>query len=85
MNPLIKYFDPQDKKHVYWLKRIYTMAKANNMAKMIDIMADNPMNVKVDKKDKEFALGCIELHFGLGMKYAEHVLDGTAWTPEKNI
>jgi len=78
----IKCFKPERPDHVMWLKQIYDLAKANSPT-ILSKFVDNPLGVRADPKDKEFALGWIEIHFGLGMKYAQAVLEHKAWIPNK--
>ena len=78
----VKNFDANRPDHVMWLKDLYGLAKSNS-PQIINKFVNNPLGVHADPKDKEFMLGWIEIHFGLGMKYAQAVLENNAWIPNK--
>lgn len=78
----IKAFDPRQKSHVVWLKKMTDIADAMGDPKLhMSLVAEinsNPMGVKLDNRD---ALMWVEIHFGIAMKYARAVLNGEAIIP----
>lgn len=75
-------FDPQNKEHVLWFKRMIQVAHdLNDPTKEMTLVAEvqvNPMNVKFESRD---ALEWVQIHFVLGMKYAKAVLEHKAFIP----
>lgn len=61
-------FDPSDKIHVSWLKKLVEA----DLDKKMSILNENPMNEKIPP----FEL--IHIIFGLSTKYAKAVFDKTA-------
>ena len=75
-------FDPLDKKHVEWLKKMIDLAENmgdpkghQNMVKSIN---SNPFGVKLPERD---ALDWPHIHFVLCARYAKAVLSDRAWIP----
>jgi hypothetical protein len=78
----IKAFDPKNKNHVVWLKKMTDIADTlgdpkRHQALIAEVNA-NPMGVKLDNRD---ALMWVEIHFGIAMKYTRAVLNGEAIIP----
>jgi hypothetical protein len=65
---MINTFDPSDKTHVEWLKRLVE----SDLDKKITILNENPMNEKIPPFEM------IHVIFGLSAKYAKAVFDKTA-------
>ncbi len=85
MNPVsvfIKAFDPMNKAHVQWLKKMTDIAETlGDPSKHQTLVAEinkNPLSVKLDNRD---ALSWVEIHFGIAMKYTKAVLNGEAIVP----
>ena len=82
MNTVMTKFQTQNPQHVEWLKELFSsMRKSTMNAKensLYETMNANPFGVAFNQK--EF-LNLPEIHFGLAMKYAEAVLNGTAYIP----
>ena len=78
----IKAFDPKQKSHVVWLKKMTDIAETLGDPKrhhaLVTEINSNPMGVKLDNRD---ALMWVEIHFGIAMKYARAVLSGEAVIP----
>lgn len=78
----IKAFDPKQKSHVVWLKKMTDLADAMGDPKrhmsLVSEINSNPMGVKLDNRD---ALMWVEIHFGIAMKYSRAVLNGEAIIP----
>lgn len=75
-------FDPLDKKHVVWLKKMIDLAENmgdpkahHNMVKSIN---SNPFGVTLPERD---ALDWPHIHFVLCARYAKAVLSDRAWIP----
>lgn len=66
---LLEKFDPSDKDHVEWLKRI---VEADTKTKL-DIIGENPM------KQDFYGVDMIHIIFGLCAKYAQAVFAKTAY------
>ncbi len=75
-------FDPLDKKHVTWLKKMMDMAETMGDPKaqvtMIASINSNPFGVELDHRD---ALDWPHIHFVLCAQYAKAVIRGRAWVP----
>jgi hypothetical protein len=78
----IKAFDPKNKNHVVWLKKMTdiadTLGDPRRHQALVTEINSNPMGVKLDNRD---ALMWVEIHFGIAMKYARAVLNGEAIIP----
>jgi hypothetical protein len=78
----IKAFEPNQKSHVVWLKKMTDIADTLGDPKrhhaLVTEVNSNPMGVKLDNRD---ALMWVEIHFGIAMKYARAVLNGDAVIP----
>lgn len=78
----INAFDPKQKSHVIWLKKMTDLADSmGDPKKHMSLVAEvnsNPMGVKLDNRD---ALMWVEIHFGVAMKYTRAVLNGNAVVP----
>ena len=78
----IKAFDPKQKSHVVWLKKMTDIAETLGDPKrhqaLVAEINSNPLGVKLDTRD---ALMWVEIHFGIAMKYARAVLNGEAVIP----
>ena len=79
-------FDPLDKKHVEWLKKMMDMAENmgdpkghQSMVKSINL---NPFGVLLDPRD---ALDWPHIHFVLCARYPKAVLNDRAWIPPQVI
>lgn len=73
-------FDPASASHVVWLGKFFTFAetlgsKRNNID---DFINTNPMGIKVKQEEM---LEWVQIHFMLGMKYAQAVLKQQAYIP----
>jgi hypothetical protein len=62
-------FDPSNKTHVEWLKRLVE----SDLDKKISVLNDNPMNEKIPPFEM------IHIIFGLSAKYTKAVFDKTAF------
>jgi hypothetical protein len=82
-NEFVAKFDARNEKHVMWLKELYALARSNS-PHIVNKMADNPLGAKASLEDRDFMLGWIEIHFALGMKYAQKVLEHKAWIPPES-
>lgn len=75
-------FDPANKSHVLWFKRMIQIAHdMSDPTKQVNLVAEiqmNPMKVAFENSD---AMDWVHIHFVLGMKYAKAVLDHTAFIP----
>jgi hypothetical protein len=75
-------FDPLDKKHVEWLKKMIDMAETMGDPKaqltVVKSINSNPFGVKLADRD---ALDWPHIHFVLCGKYAQAVLKGMAYVP----
>jgi hypothetical protein len=75
-------FDPADKSHVAWFKRMCDIGdQMGDPKSQITLVAEinlNPMKVELDHRE---ALEWVHVHFCLGMKYARAVVNGQAWVP----
>lgn len=79
----VEKFQTQNPEHIQWLKNLFATTKTLTQQKKNDdslyaLMDNNPFGIKFKKTDY---LSIPEIHFGMAMKYAESVLDGTAYTP----
>jgi len=78
----INAFDPKQKSHVMWLKKMTdiadTLGDPRRHQALVTEINSNPMGVKLDNRD---ALMWVEIHFGVAMKYARAVLNGEAIIP----
>jgi hypothetical protein len=75
-------FDPLDKKHVEWLKKMMDMAENMGDSKghqsMVKSINLNPFGVQLEQRD---ALDWPHIHFVLCARYAKAVLSDRAWIP----
>jgi hypothetical protein len=75
-------FDPLDKKHVEWLKKMIDMAETMGDPKaqltVVKSINSNPFGVKLPDRD---ALDWPHIHFVLCARYAKAVLNDRAWIP----
>ena len=75
-------FDPADKSHVAWFKRMCDIGdQMGDPKSQITLVAEinlNPMKVELDHRE---ALEWVHVHFCLGMKYARAVVNRQAWVP----
>ena len=74
-------FNPVDKTHVMWLKKMGEMMETLDPEKRMDLtrlVNLNPMNVTMNNP-----LDWVFIHFSLAMKYTKAVLSGEAWVPTK--
>lgn len=75
-------FDPLDKAHVTWLKKMIDMAEnmsdPNAHITMVKSINSNPFGVKIAERD---ALDWPHIHFVLCARYAKAVLKGMAHVP----
>lgn len=80
----LKAFEPSNKDHVLWFKRMITVASYfNGTETKIDLVGEIQMNpMKVEFKHSD-ALEWVHVHFCLAMKYCQAVLDHTAFIPDK--
>lgn len=78
-------FDPLDKNHVNWLKKMMDMAECMGDAKahitMVKSINSNPFGVKLAERD---ALDWPHIHFVLCARYANAVLGGKAYVPSNS-
>ena len=78
----VKAFDPLNKAHVQWLKKMNDIAETlgdpTRHQTLVAEINTNPMKVKLDHRD---ALSWVEIHFGVAMKYTKAVLKGEAIVP----
>jgi len=78
----IKAFDSQNKSHVEWLSHMIDLAEnmsdPESSVNLVSEINDNPMNVKIDKKD---GLDWPHIHFCLCATYAKSVLRNKAFVP----
>ena len=78
----IKAFEPTQKSHVVWLKKLTdiadTLGDPSRHQALVTEINSNPMGVKLDNRD---ALMWVEIHFGIAMKYTRAVLNGDAVIP----
>ena len=77
MESIIKNFNPRESKHVEWLKKLSQATKTFNKDQVVQIMKNNPWNVKID------VLDIPQLHCVLAAKYTDEVFTHTAWIPPK--
>lgn len=75
-------FDPLDKKHVMWLKKMMDLAEglgdAKAQLKIVEAINSNPFGVQLPASD---ALDWPHIHFVLCASYAKAVLKKKAWVP----
>ena len=88
---LAKSFQANQKDHVLWFQKMFSLVNAlkepmtsNSLVKMKQadlnkILIQNPMHVQVNQTD---VMSFPMIHMAIGLKYAEAVLEGTAWIPE---
>ena len=72
-------FDPMNKTHVLWLKKMNKAMDQLDMNKRMnldELVAQNPMG-----KNMPNSLDWVFIHFGLAMAYTKAVLDCKAWLP----
>jgi hypothetical protein len=79
-NQFAKMFNPKEKTHVLWLKRMNRqMEKMDPMTQqtnLLEMINENPMGARMSNgADWVFA------HFGMAMAYTNAVLEGKAWIP----
>ena len=80
-NTFVSTFNPAEKTHVLWLKRMNReMEKMDMTAKfnLVEMVNSNPMDVKMTN-----GLDWVFIHFSLAMAYTKAVLEGKAWVPSK--
>jgi hypothetical protein len=65
---MIKEFDPSNKKHVQWFKKVVDAPTEKKMS----MLEDNPMNQSVP------AFDMVQILFGISMKYTQAVFKKTA-------
>lgn len=79
-------FDPLDKAHVRWLKKMIDMAENMSDPKahitMVASINSNPMGIELDHRD---ALDWPHIHFVLCAAYAKAVIKGRAWVPPTQV
>lgn len=77
-----KAFDPENKSHVKWLKRMFGVSEQmHDLSKHITLLAEineNPMKIEVKHAE---ALEWPNIHFIICMKYTKAVLSGRAFIP----
>lgn len=82
VSTFIRAFDPSNKKHVSWLKKMTdladTLGDPSRHQTLIAEINSNPLGVQLDHRD---ALMWVEIHFGIAMKYAKAVLNSQAVVP----
>ena len=74
-------FNPEDKTHVMWLKKMGELMETLDPAKRMDLtklVNLNPMGVTMKNP-----LDWVFIHFSLAMKYTKAVLNGDGWVPTK--
>jgi hypothetical protein len=75
-------FDPLDRVHVEWLKKMIdlaeTMGDPKGQITMVKSINSNPFGVKLPERD---ALDWPHIHFVLCARYAQAVLKGMAYVP----
>ena len=78
-NKFAKAFNPKEKTHVLWLRKMSrAMEKMGPTTQMnlLEMINENPMGEKMSNgADWVFA------HFGMAMAYTNAVLEGKAWIP----
>jgi hypothetical protein len=76
-NQFAKMFNPMEKTHVLWLRKMNRqMEKMSQQMNILEMINENPMGVKMSNgADWVFA------HFGMAMAYTNAVLEGKAWIP----
>ena len=88
-SPTVKFltaFDPLDKAHVRWFKKMIDMAESMSDPSanitMVASINSNPMGVELDHRD---ALDWPHIHFVLCAAYAKAVIKGRAWVPPTQV
>lgn len=75
-------FDPLDKRHVAWLKKMVdlaeTMGDPRAHVTMVKSINANPFGAKLPDNE---ALDWPHIHFALCARYAKAVLNDRAWIP----
>ena len=77
-------FDPSDEQHVMWLKNAGNAMKLKEIDQRIDfkkIINENPLRIDGKAVKLENFYEWAFVHFTLGMRYAEAVLNHQAWIP----
>ena len=81
----IQAFDPSNKIHVTWFKRMTDLAEEmgdpNKAITLVKEVNSNPMKLKLEDRD---ALDWFHIHFVLCGAYARAVLNGTAYIPSSD-
>ena len=80
-NQFAKMFNPKEKTHVLWLKRMNRQMEKmdpNVNMNLNEMVNSNPMGVKMTN-----GLDWVFIHFSLAMAYTKAVLEGKAWVPSK--
>ena len=78
-NLFVEKFNPMEKTHVMWLKKMGQMMETLDPTRQMDLsklVNLNPMGVQMNNP-----LDWVFIHFSLAMKYTNAVLGSSAWTP----
>lgn len=80
-NNFVSAFNPMEKTHVLWLRRMNREMEKLDLTRKVDlieIVNSNPMDAKMTN-----GLDWVFVHFSLAMAYTKAVLEGLAWVPSK--
>jgi hypothetical protein len=78
-NSFVQAFNPMERTHVLWLRRMNRMMDSVDPARqmnLVELINENPMGIKLSN-----GVDWVFVHFSLAMVYSKAVLDGKAWVP----